>query len=97
MEKNLRVRGWSNTRFSGIEHNLILFEVMWLGCDCATCRERVRVIVERLTRRAVPWQLHQRMLRENAPSIILSVEPQQLPARVDDYLSQLLGLQISSC
>ncbi|KKT79092.1 MAG: hypothetical protein UW74_C0004G0004 [Candidatus Giovannonibacteria bacterium GW2011_GWC2_44_8] len=93
----LKVDGWSNSRFGRIEGNLISFEVMWLGCACSTCFARLDAVENRMKGSEVKWQVRDIMIPERVvmPSATLMVEPKEMPERVDSYLSDLLGLQIS--
>ncbi len=95
----LKVEGWSNPRFGQIQGNLILFEVMWLGCSCATCFGRLRAVKNRMeTADVKSWRTVELEIPERGfvPSVILEVEPKEIPTRIDNYLSDLLGLQISA-
>ncbi|HEY4495483.1 MAG TPA: hypothetical protein VJC01_03495 [Candidatus Paceibacterota bacterium] len=93
----LKVDGWSNSRFGRIESDLIVFEVMWLGCACPTCFARLDAVKNRMKGSEVKWQARNVLIPERGgmPSTILMVEPKEMPERVDSYLSDLLGLQIS--
>ena len=94
----LRVDGWSNTRFGRVEGNLVMFEVMWLGCACSACFGRLNAAMNRMETSEVKWAVQGAMLPEReggAPSVILVVEPREMPEKVDAFLSDLLGLQIS--
>src|SRR3989344_1559706 len=93
----LKVDGWSNARFGHVEGNLIVFEVMWLGCACSTCFARLNAVMNRMKDSDVKWQVRNVPIpeREGTTSTILMVEPKEMPEREDNYLSDLLGLQIS--
>ncbi|KKT17230.1 MAG: hypothetical protein UV98_C0014G0003 [Parcubacteria group bacterium GW2011_GWB1_43_6] len=93
----LKVDGWSNIRFGHVEGNFIVFEVMWLGCACPTCFARLDAVKNRMRGSEVKWQVLDIMIPERVvmPSVTLMVEPKEMPERVDSYLSDLLGLQIS--
>lgn len=92
----LKVDGWSNPRFGRVESNLIAFEVMWLGCACPTCFARLDAVMNRMEGSEVKWQVRDISFLERGgmPSATLMVEPKEMPERVDNYLSDLLGLQI---
>ncbi|MDP2734884.1 MAG: hypothetical protein Q8P12_01615 [bacterium] len=93
----LRVDGWSNPRFGRVEDNLIAFEVVWLGCACATCFGRLTAVENRMSESKVEWTVQEAFIpaRGGAPSLILVVKPERMPEEVDTYLSDLLGLEIS--
>lgn len=92
----LRVDGWSNIRFGRVESNLIAFEVMCWSCACPTCLARLNAVENRMEDSNVKWQMQDVLFpeRDGMPSAILMVEPKEMPERVDNYLSDLLGLQI---
>src|SRR3989344_3205357 len=100
MEQALRLRvdGWSNLRFGKVQGNLIMFEVMSLGCACQTCFNRLDVVRNRMKTADVkswltaPTEIPERNFER---SIVLAVEPREMPTHVDRYLSDLLGLRIS--
>lgn len=93
----LKVDGWSNTRFGLIEGNLVMFEALWMGCACLTCVARLKTIVDRMQLSDLKWNvaLVQIPEREGVPSTILVVEAKEVPEKVDAFLTELLGLQIS--
>jgi len=93
----LRVDGWSNPRFVRVEGNLILFEVMWYGCACSTCLARLAAVMNRMSASDVKWTVMDIHIPERGgePSAVLVVEPTEMPEKVDAFLSNLLGLQIS--
>jgi len=96
----LKVEGWSNPRYSRVQDDRILFEVMWLGCACQTCISRLDAIKNRMESADVKsWQEVQVEIPQRFPfpSIALVVEPKEMPVRIDDYLGDLLGLRISAC
>lgn len=95
----LQVEGWSNSRYAQIQGNLILFEVMSLGCGCGTCLRRLDAVKDRMKTADVrSWRTVELEIPERGfvPSVILAVEPKEMPAQMDNYLSDLLGLQISA-
>ena len=94
----LRVDGWSNARFGRVEGNLVMFEVMWWGCACATCLGRLSAVKNRMESSGAKWTVQDAILPErktDVPSAILVVEPREAPEKADAFLSELLGLQIS--
>src|SRR3989344_2467728 len=93
----LRVNGWSNLRFGRVEGNLVMFEVMWLGCACATCVARLDAVMNRMSESDINWTVQDIILpgRKGVPSAVLVVEPKEMPEKVDAFLSELLGLQVS--
>ena len=95
----LKVEGWSNPRYAQIRGNLILFEVMSLGCSCGTCFGRLDAVKNRMKTADVrSWRTVELEIPERGfvPSVILAVEPKEMPARIDPYRGDLLGLQISA-
>lgn len=96
-----QVAGWSNTRFGRVGSGLIAFEVMWWCCACRTCLARLSTVLNRLQESEVRWTMVCFPIPERleggqeGPSAVLVVEPKEMPERVDAYLSDLLGLQIS--
>lgn len=92
----LRVDGWSNARFGRIEGNLIGFEVMSLACGCPTCFKRLDTVRNRMQGADVTWRTQVLPIpeRDGMPSVVLLVEPKEMPEKVDAFLSGLLGLQI---
>lgn len=93
----LKVDGWSNPRFARIEGNFVMFEAMWMGCDCPTCYARLDAIKTRMEGSEYSWRIAVAKIpeREFAPSAIVVVEPKEIPEKVDAFFSELLGLQIS--
>lgn len=93
----LRVDGWSNARYGHVEGNLIGFEVMSLACGCPTCFARLDAVIDRMQNADAVWRIAEMAIPERgmAPSVVLLVEPKEMPERVDTFLSGLLGLQIS--
>jgi hypothetical protein len=93
----LRVDGWSNTRFGRVEGNLVVFEVMWWGCACSTCLGRLAAVKSRMESAEIRWAVQDVVIPERgtAPSVVLVVEPEEMPEKADAFLSDLLGLQIS--
>ena len=97
--QQLRVQGWSNPRFGRIQNDRILFEVMWLGCACDTCRSRLNAIRNRMeTADVKSWRTLEVGIPQRfpIPSVVLEIEPKEMPAQIDVYLSELLGLRISA-
>ena len=92
----LRVDGWSNARFGRVEGNLIGFEVMTLACGCPTCFARLDAVRNRMQTAEIKWRTQVLPIPERGmePSIVLLVEPKEVPEKVDAFLSGLLGLQI---
>jgi hypothetical protein len=93
----LEVEGWSNVRYGLVESNLVLFEVMSLGCACDTCLARLEMVKNRLEDSDVTWRMYEAMIPERGfvPSIVLEVETKETPKKLDSFLSNLLSLQIS--
>ena len=94
---NLAVDGWRNTRFGRIEGNLIAFEVMLLACGCPTCFGRLYAVLNRMKKTDVKWETTVTRIPERdnqGDSIVLLVEPKEMPEKIGDYLSALLGLRI---
>lgn len=97
--QRLKVQGWSNPRFGRIQNDRILFEVMWLGCACGTCRSRLNAVCNRMkTADVKSWQTLKVGIPQRfpIPSVVLEIEPKEMPAQIDVYLSELLGLRISA-
>ena len=93
----LRVDGWSKPRFGLVEGNLVMFEVMWYGCACSTCFARLDAVMNRMEESDLKWTVTDICIPERGglPSAILVVESTEVPEKVDTFLSELLGLQIS--
>lgn len=93
----VRVDGWSSARFARVEGNLVMFEVMSLGCACSTCFARLDTVGNRMQSAEVAWDIAVIAIPERGgePSVVLVVEPTEMPEKVDAFLSDLLGLQIS--
>ncbi len=99
-EKTVRltVDGWSNIRFGRIEGNRIAFEVMLLACGCPTCFGRLDMVRSRMKETDVRWEtqvIHIPERGDRGASIVLCVEPKEMPEKIDNYLSTLLRLRIS--
>ena len=93
----LRVDGWSNVRFGRIEGNRIAFEVMLLACGCPTCFGRLDTVRNRMKNVDVAWVIAVIQIPERGDrgdSTVLWVEPKEMPEKIGDYLSALLGLRI---
>ena len=93
----LAVDGWSNVRFSRIEGNLIVFEVMLLACGCPTCFGRLDAVRSCMKETDVKWNTAVVRIPERGDqgdSIVLLVRPREMPEKIGDYLSNLLGLRI---
>lgn len=99
MEKTyrLRVDGWSNIRHGLVQGNLIAFEVMCWKCACETCFARLEAVKNRLSESEVKWQVMNAFIPERGgwPSSVIVLEVENVPERIDVFLSELLGLQIS--
>lgn len=93
----LRVDGWSNPRFGRVEGNLVMFEAMWMGCACHSCFSRLNAVMNRMESTGVKWQMQSTCIPERGEgaSVVLVVEPEAMPEKVDAFLSDLLGLRIS--
>lgn len=93
----LRVDGWSSARFGRVEEGLIGFEVMSLGCGCQTCFSRLDSVTNRMQGESVRWDIAPVAIPERGGdvSLVLWVEPAEMPEKVDAFLTELLGLQIS--
>jgi len=94
----LAVDGWSNVRFGHIDEKVIMFEVMLLACSCSTCFGRLDTVLSRMKEADVRWGkavVHIPEREDCGPSVVLWVEPKEMPEKVGDYLSTLLGLRIS--
>ncbi|OGN33188.1 MAG: hypothetical protein A3F98_03915 [Candidatus Yanofskybacteria bacterium RIFCSPLOWO2_12_FULL_41_8] len=90
-EFRLRVEGWRYSRHAMIQANTLLMEVARMACShCPTCSNRIRTLESRLQGNGTSW----RFVNLNG-GVYLAVEPKQMPATVGDYLSGLIGLQIS--
>ncbi len=90
-ELRLRVQGWQYSRRAIVRDNTLYMEIARASCShCSTCSGRIRTVESRLLGSDTPW----RFVNLNG-SIHLAVEPQQMPASVGNYMSGLLGLQIS--
>lgn len=92
----LKVDGWSNPRFGFNVDNSIGFEVMWQACACSTCYRRLDAVQTRMKASDLKWQVRNLPIpgRGGVPSAVLLVEPKEMPEKVDNYLSDLLGLRI---
>ena len=90
-ELRLRVEGWSNSRHAVVRGNTLMIEVARVRCNhCPTCSHRIQTIESRLRGAGTPW----RFVNLNGGTY-LAVEPEQIPAKVGNYLSGLLGLRVS--
>jgi len=87
----LRVEGWRYARHAMIRANTLFMEVARVACShCPTCSHRIQTVESRLRSAGVPW----RFVHLDG-GMYLAVEPEQMPATVGNYLSGLLGLQVS--
>lgn len=94
---HLAVDGWSNIRFGCVEGNLIGFEVMLLACGCPTCFGRLDAVRNRMKETDVKWETAVVRIPQRGnqgDSVVLWVEPKEMPETIGDYLSNLLGLRI---
>lgn len=92
-ELRLRVQGWRYARRARVENNTLYVEIALASCShCSICSSRIRTVESRLLGKDTPW----RFVHLNS-SIHLAVEPKQMPANVGNYMSDLLGFQISEC
>ncbi len=93
----LLVDGWSNPRFGRVEGNLVMFEVMRLSCACDTCLDRLDLVYDRMAKSDAEWTVQTISIPERGgtSSRVLVVGLKEMPEKVDAFLSELLGLQIS--
>ena len=89
----LRVGGWRYARRARVENNTLYMELALASCShCSTCSNRIRTVESRLQGKDTPWRLV-----HLDGGLYLAVEPREMPASVGNYMSDLLGLQISEC
>ena len=90
-ELRLRVEGWQHSRHVMIQDKVLYMEVARTACHhCPTCSYRIETITSRLQGCKTPW----RYVHLDG-GMYLAVEPEQVPAKVGTYLSELLGLRVS--
>lgn len=86
----LKVAGWRFPRYAVIEGNTLMMEVAREACrHCPTCSERVRMVESRLRGTGANWRW-----QSAGNGLHLAVELPAETVKVDNYLSQLLGVPI---
>ncbi len=95
----VRVDDWSNARFLHTQDNLVMFEVMWLRCGCHSCFSRLNTVMNRMQAAEVrEWHVSTMPVPERGflaePSVVLYLEPKEMPRDVVAFVSEILGLPV---
>lgn len=94
MDQTVRIADWSNPRHVRHDEERILVEVLWKGCDCSTCRSRLRCVEQKLDSKGLMVDFQTLPSPRGLESIYVALDAPENGVDIKEHIAQTLDLRV---